>query len=162
MLRIGAYPEHVNEQRRKPQTGAGAVQGTHCDPVTVRPPFDPEDFARNAESSIRLTEGAPPPPLPPTMPPPPGLPEYPLELAELSGSKRVPMHRDAIPALAVATGDLDWFDLSQEALKLLLQVNGHDSVATISARCGIELTDAISVLDELAREGLIASSDTRE
>ncbi|HXN30932.1 MAG TPA: hypothetical protein VN894_03680 [Polyangiaceae bacterium] len=72
------------------------------------------------------------------------------------------MHRDAIPALAVAIGDLDWFDLSPQARQLLLQVNGRDSVATICAHCGLGLKDAIPVLDDLAREGLIAPSGTEE
>jgi hypothetical protein len=131
------------------------------EPVTVRPPFDPEEFARNAESGIRLTEDAPLPPLPPTLPPPPGLPQYPCDLAPLSSWRPLDVRADEIPALVVASGDLEWFDLSPGARELLHHVNGRDSVATISGRCGLELTEAIDVLDALAREGIISTSGTR-
>jgi hypothetical protein len=152
----------VNEQRRKSQGAAATAPGARAEPDTVRPPFDPEEFARNADSSIRLTGSGPPAPLPPTMPPPAGLPSYPVDLAPTSSSRRVALHGDTILSLTVASGDLDWFDLSPRAIELLLQVNGRDSVATICARCELQLKDAIDVLDELAREGLIASSGTRE
>ncbi len=136
------------------------VPEPRSEPVTVRPPFDPEEFARNADSSIRLTEGAPPPPLPATMPPPAGLPRYPTDLPPLSSPRPTPMRADAIPELAVAIGDLDWFDLSPRARAVLLWVNGRDSVATICEQSGLAPKDAIAVLDELVREGLIAPSGT--
>jgi hypothetical protein len=147
----------VNEQRTKLQPGASTAHAPVGDSVTVRPPFDPEEFARNAESGIRLAEGASAPPLPPTMPPPAGLPEYPTDLVPTSWSPRVALDADAIPALAVAGGDLDWFDLSPRARRVLPHVNGRDSAATISERCGLELGETIDVLDGLAHEGIIAA-----
>jgi len=151
----------VNEQRRKPQPGAATAHASGGDSVTVRPPFDPQEFARNAESGIRLAEGATAPPLPPTMPPPAGLPEYPADLVTMPWSQPVALDADAVPAPAVAGGDLDWFDLSPRARRVLPHVNGRDSVAMISARCGLEIGETIDLLDGLAREGIISATGTR-
>jgi hypothetical protein len=150
----------MNNIRRQTQTAAAASETASGDSVTVRPPFDPEEFARNAESGIRLMEGAPPPPLPPTMPPPAGLPEYPVDLGSSPPPKVRSVHPDAVPALAVAPSDLDWFELSPRVRQLLYHVNGRDSVATICGRSGLEPAEGIDILVGLALEGIISTGDT--
>lgn len=119
------------------------------DPTTVRPPFDPEAFARESETNIRtnlrVPDSSPPPASTrPTVPPPPGLPVY---TAAVGGA--------AVPVLGVSRDDLEWFDLSPAARDVLGHVNGEDSIETICTRSGLRLNDVVDLLEGLARDGVV-------
>ena len=111
--------------------------------VTVRPPFDPQEFARQSELV--------------TLPPPPKAPSDAPEL--VSGTMEVvwPVEATNIPTLAVAKDDLEWFELPPLCRKLLDHVDGTSSVETICARSGVSLTDASDLFDELVREGIVTT-----
>jgi hypothetical protein len=112
------------------------------DVVTARPPFDPEEFARQSERA--------------TLPPPPRTPSDAPEL--VSGTMEVFWAVDAstIPSLAVARDDLEWFDIPPLARQLLEHVDGNAAIEAISARTGISLVDASNLFDDLVREGIVA------
>jgi hypothetical protein len=122
---------------------------------TVRPPFDPEKFARESDSNLRvLEEGGenggvegrrPAPSSRPTVPPPPGLPDY----TPVIGI-------DGVPQLVVARDDLEWFDLTPEARTLLKHVDGQCPVAAISEKMHLPANDVITELERLAGEGLVS------
>jgi hypothetical protein len=107
---------------------------------TVRPPFDPQEFARESERT--------------TLPPPGPTSDAP-ELASGTMEIFLPVEAMTIPELTVAREDLEWFDLPPQARTVLAQIDGEASVETISARAGLLLTDAIDLVEELAREGLV-------
>ncbi|MBV9945259.1 MAG: hypothetical protein JOZ69_00235 [Myxococcales bacterium] len=124
--------------------------------ITARPPYDPEEFARDTDSKIVLSDASA---LAPTVPPPPGLPEYPIDVgAAASDLGTRALSGDSVPVLAVDWSELDWFELPAEVHLLLLHVNGSDSVATISGIVGVALAEALAVLGELARDGLVIES----
>ena len=114
--------------------------------TTVRPPFDPEKFARESDSSLRVLEESGRAALSnrPTVPPPPGLPDY----AAIIGV-------DGVPELVVAREDLEWFDLTPEARSLLQHVDGESAVAAICAKVHRPSNDVITELERLAGEGLV-------
>lgn len=123
------------------------------DPTTVRPPFDPEAFARESETNIRadvranirMPESAPPPASTrPTVPPPPGLPVYTAAVGAA-----------AVPVLGISRDDLEWFDLSPVARNVLGYVTGEDSIDAICTRSGLRLDDVVDVLEGLARDGVV-------
>jgi hypothetical protein len=62
---------------------------------------------------------------------------------------------DAVPSLAVAREDLDWFDLAQPVRELLARVDGHETIATICERCGLELDRGMGAIHDLARDGIV-------
>jgi hypothetical protein len=124
--------------------GAGADEGAR-EAITVRPPFDPEKFARESDSSLRIGEQRGPASNRPTVPPPPGLPDY----TSLLGV-------DGIPELVVAREDLEWFDLTPEARNLLQHVDGESTVSTICDKLRRPANDVIGELGRLAGEGLVS------
>jgi hypothetical protein len=111
--------------------------------ITARPPFDPEEFARQSERA--------------TLPPPPKAPSDAPEL--VSGTMEVfwPVEATTVPSLAVAREDLEWFDLPPLARKLLEHVDGVAPVEAICARAGVELVDGSNIFDDLVREGIVAA-----
>jgi hypothetical protein len=113
--------------------------------VTARPPFDPEEFARQSERA--------------TLPPPPRAPSDAPEL--VSGTMEVfwPVEATTIPSLAVARDDLEWFDIPPLARQLLEHVDGVATVEGISDRTGIALGDASNLFDDLVREGIVSVID---
>jgi hypothetical protein len=115
------------------------------DRVTVRPPFDPQEFARESERT--------------TQPPPDAtIPRSPSDAPELmSGSMEVvwPVEATAIPKLAVAREDLEWFELPEMARSLLAQLDGEATVGTIAARAGVPILEATDMFEELIREGIV-------
>ena len=115
--------------------------------VTARPPFDPEEFARQSERA--------------TLPPPPSPPSDGPEL--VSGTMEVfwPVEATTIPSLAVARDDLEWFDIPPLARQLLEHVDGVATVEGISERTGISLGDASNLFDDLVREGIVSVIDPR-
>jgi hypothetical protein len=120
------------------------------EPITVRPPFDPEAYARESESVISKDETVPPP-LPParaTLPTMPAPSDVPLYTAVAGGA--------AVPVLTVSADDLEWFDLSPVARGMLPHITGDQSIQTISASMGMSLDEAVGVLEGLAKDGVVA------
>ena len=113
------------------------------DVVTVRPPFDPQEFARETERA--------------TMPPPPPTPSDAPEL--VSGTMEVfwPVEPATIVELAVARDDLEWFELPQLARTLLEHVDGQSSVEAICIKSSVPVAEAMDLFDELAREGIVVT-----
>jgi hypothetical protein len=109
------------------------------EPTTVRPPFDPEVFARESDSKVH---DALPPSARPTVPP----------AGPASPHAAGPTD---VPTLAVAREDLEWFDLSPSARELLLHINGHDAVDTLAERAQSPVTEVLRELARLADEGLV-------
>ena len=120
--------------------------------TTVRPPFDPEQFARETDSRVGDTD---PPSERPTAPPPPGLPQY--APGATSGTMPVlaSLDVDVVPALVIAREDLEWFELPKAARDLLGEVDGHTTLGTLCARAGFPLDAALSLCHELDRQGLV-------
>jgi hypothetical protein len=137
----------MKEEARDLPGGAEPEPATNR--TTVRPPFDPEQFARESDSMIGVD--AEPPSERPTTPPPPGLPLYtpgmPPSFAE-PGS-------DVIPTLAVAREDLEWFELTDIARDLLEHFDGRSTLALICAQGGFALDAALAVCRELSRQGIV-------
>ncbi|HEY8092072.1 MAG TPA: hypothetical protein VIF09_29625 [Polyangiaceae bacterium] len=131
---------------REAEVGDGPV-------ATVRPPFDPEEFARASESEIRIDTQ--PPSAKPTAPPPPNMPQYLPGLTSGTMISLGSIASDAVPSLAVAREDLDWFDLAQPVRELLARVDGHETIATICERCGLELDRGMGAIHDLARDGIV-------
>ena len=118
------------------------------DVVTVRPPFDPQEFARETERAT----------LPPPAPSPP--PPTPSDAPELvSGTMEVfwPVEPATIVELAVARDDLEWFELPQMARTLLEHVDGQSSVEAICIKSSVPVAEAMDLFDELAREGIVVT-----
>jgi hypothetical protein len=114
--------------------------------VTVRPPFDPQEFARQSEQA--------------TLPPPTELPRMPSDTPELvSGTMEVvwPVEALTIPELIMAREDLEWFELPAEARLLLPHIDGKTSVEAISAQAGVELATASELIEEMVREGIVTT-----
>jgi hypothetical protein len=114
------------------------------EPITVRPPFDPVTFARESDSNLRVLEEGEAPSNRPTVPPPPGLPDY-------SAAVTV----DSVPELIVAREDLEWFDLTPQARKVLQYVDGESPVRGICEKLRSPADDVIAELERLAGEGLV-------
>jgi hypothetical protein len=113
----------------------------HAESTTVRPPFDPAEFARQSECK--------------TVPPPPALPEF--DPGNASGTIEILVSIEdwMVPAILVAREDLDWFDVAPEARQILLHVDGVLSVREICARSGQPLEEAILLVEHLVRDGVI-------
>jgi hypothetical protein len=142
-----------------PEEEAATGGEPRSEQITIRPPFDPSEFARDSESRARIAEAASNE-LPATVRPPPGTPEYDSDPS--TGSVPVPLvvAGHTVLTLAVGAGDIEWFDLRPAARRLLLQVDGCESVAAICRRCGLDLAEGVRVFQDLAAQGLIASVDT--
>jgi hypothetical protein len=110
-------------------------------PPTVKPAWDPEKYARETDSRIRL-ESSIPPSARPTVPPP--------------GPEPVHMARGTdVPVLAISRDDLEWFELSSSSRDLLRQVNGRDTVEALATLLRVPPEQLLTDLEGLAREGLI-------
>jgi hypothetical protein len=108
---------------------------------TVRPPFDPQEFARESERA--------------TQPPRIRAPSEAPELASGTTEIFLPVEATTIPELTVAREDLEWFDLPAGARRILAYIDGDATVEIISSRAGLPLTDTIDLVEELAHEGLV-------
>lgn len=120
---------------------------------TVRPPFDPEAYARESETSIRLDTV--PPSNRPTAPPPPGVPQYQAGITSGTMQSLGSVTSDAVPMLAVAREDLEWFDLAQPVRTLLALVDGVVPIAGLALRAGVAVDGAMASFHELARDGIV-------
>jgi hypothetical protein len=122
-------------------TGSSTLSGRN-DQATVRPPFDPEEFARQSELS--------------TVPPPDRLPD--LDPVVSPGDTTLEVlfvEADTIPVLAVAREDLEWFDLAPAVLGLLEHVDGSASLETVCARAGRPVDQGVALVEQLIRDGLV-------
>ena len=131
----------VSESRPKLIRGVIPTRESPSQMSTVRPPFDPQEFARESERA--------------TQPPPIRAASEAPEIA--SGTMEIfpPVEAMTIPELTVAREDLEWFDLPAAARRILAYIDGDASVEIISSRAGLPLTDAIDLVEELAHEGLV-------
>ena len=133
----------VSDGRPKSIRRMAAIRESGSELVTVRPPFDPQEFTRQSERA--------------TLPPPPKAPSDAPEL--LSGTMDVlwPVEATTIPELAVARDDLEWFELPPLCRKLLEHVDGAATVETVCTRAGVSMTDASDLFEDLVREGIITT-----
>jgi hypothetical protein len=110
-------------------------------------------YARESESLIRIEST--PPSARPTAPPPPGMPHY------TPGATSGTMHAlgsvssGAVPELAIAHEDLEWFDLTPYVRSLLRYVDGRQSIEAICSRACLKLDEVMGTMHELARDGLV-------
>jgi hypothetical protein len=141
----------MTSPRGKP--AAKILQGDDPHIATVRPPFDPEAFARESDSKVRVETD--PVSARPTAPPPPGIPQYAPGLSSGTMHSLGSVTSDAIPTLAVARDDLEWFELPAFTRDLLHLVDGHEPIAAICLRGGIALDRAMAAFHELVNDGVI-------
>jgi hypothetical protein len=123
------------------------------EPSTVPPPFDPVSYARESEANIRIETA--PSSNRPTAPPPPGLPQY--APGQASGTMHAlgSVSSGAVPDLAVAREDLEWFELTPYARSLLRYVDGRQSLEAICARGCLKLDEVMGTIHDLVRDGLV-------
>jgi hypothetical protein len=119
-----------------------ANSGSSDDRATVRPPFDPQDFAKQSERMTVRPDA-----------------DTPSEVPEIATPSIVvealPMQETSVPKLAVSLDDLAWFDLSPDARRMLEFIDGASSLEIICIRMGLPLTEGMDAVDVLAREGLV-------
>lgn len=153
-----------NAPKRKASHADGAGERP-----TVRPPFDPEAFARESESGLH--EAVPASSLRPTMRPfhrpevPPlewGATRTPLpstpELDEPAASCDAldALGADAVPILAVSREGLEWVVLATDASRLLAHVDGARSLEVVSAMANIATEDGAAILLDLGDQGIVS------
>jgi hypothetical protein len=148
----------------------GRSEGHATERPTVRPPFDPETFARESESGLHEAAS-------PTVPPPtPRVlhrPEAPaLELTP-SSRFRAPSSPDieepptgadalsalglhTVPLLGVARDELEWVVLSGDADRVLAYVDGTRTLEKVAASAGMSTEDVAAVLLDLADQGVVS------
>ena len=123
---------------------ARTVRPLRDDQATVRPPFDPVEFARQSELS--------------TVPPPGQVPDVPDLDPVVSSEATLEVlfvEADTIPTLAVAREDLEWFELSPTVRTLLGHVDGEAPLAEVCARAAQTVDDGIALIEQLVRDGLV-------
>jgi hypothetical protein len=109
--------------------------------ATMRPSFDLEEFARQSERV--------------TIPPPAGLPQYDPGLSSGTTEALSPLQATTAPAVVVTREDLEWFELPEGAQELFDQIDGETPVTALAARAAMSLEDAMAMLEEMARAGLV-------
>jgi hypothetical protein len=148
---------------------------------TVPPPFDPDQYARESESTMATS----PPSQKPTSPPEP----FYAELRESCSSTHMPAAApvdpeeapsppsvdwtsevrvaekptgpvsyptlDAVPRLVVSAEDLSWFDLDPEARAIVDRVNGARTIAEIADGMATPALEVRLLLQELQEAGAI-------
>jgi hypothetical protein len=127
------YPVHID---------TAADGDDRNDRETIRPSFDPQDFARQSE---RLT-------MRPDADTPSETPEIgnPSMVVEL-----LPVQETSVPKLAVGHEDLEWFDISPAARRMLEYIDGAASLEVICIRMGLPLIEGMDAIDVLVHEGLV-------
>jgi hypothetical protein len=101
-------------------------------PTTAPPPFDPEEFARSSEHTLRAATDT-------RLTPAQMLPPPPL-------NKRV--------RLGVPAEDLEWFDLSAEARALLARMDGTKTLLELME--GNNSSDLLGAMAELHEMRVLA------
>ena len=61
----------------------------------------------------------------------------------------------SIPKLAVGHEDLEWFDITPAARRMLEYIDGAATLEVICIRMGLPLTEGMDAIDVLVREGLV-------
>jgi hypothetical protein len=159
---MGALP------KERPQTDASGDDGGIERP-TLRPPFDPETFARESESRLPDAEPAscsrptpralhrpeaPPLELRPTrtsVPSAPDIDERPAKCDALDA-----LGQDAVPVLMVPREELESIVLPSEAHHLLACVDGFRPLETVCTMAGMRAQDGATILLELADQGVVS------
>jgi hypothetical protein len=136
--RAKSYPGQASD--------ADGASEPELQPDTVRPPFDPEEYARESESKIRIEAAQQ------TVPPPA---QYAVGLASGTMAAFATVEPDVVALLLVARDDLEWFQLQPAARALLRHVDGQATIADIARLAGVPLEPAMKTLHELAREGIV-------
>jgi hypothetical protein len=116
------------------------------EPPTVRPSFDPAEFARESESTLRNADE--PSSTRPTLPPPSGKSSPPCDALAVLGA-------DAVPVLAVSRDELGWLGLSPDAADFAARVNGVSSLETLSSKARVTLEAGAGIALELAAAGVV-------
>ena len=115
------------------------------DKATIRPPFDPVEFARQSELST----------MPPTATQSAQSPDDPVVSTD-STLEVLFVDADTVPMLAVAREDLEWFDLAQPVRDLLRHVDGEAKLSAVCTRARRTLEDGVSLVEQLVRDGVLA------
>ena len=128
---------------------------------TARPPFDPAQFAEEAESKLRHAEARPSRRATPrALPRPPLLasrtsPEEGATAALETRALRQNPAPEAIPLLAMSRQELEWFALSPAAGRLIAQVDGVSRVDAVCLQAGVPDTEGALILLELCDQGIV-------
>jgi len=143
-----------------------APLGSDDEPPTVRPPFDPQKFARDSERALRAEEISSESARPTRPPPGMGSDSPPAVQAEAASSDLVTeggqllvqlsVDDDDVPFLAIAIEHVRAVPLSPIARTFLRYVNQRDCVAVICSRAGIRMDDAIVAIEELSGAGVLS------
>jgi hypothetical protein len=134
---------------------------------TSRPPFDPAQFAQEAESRLRENElPASRTPthrvLPATSapdPPPPVETMRAMRAVQPSGPDlqvRQVVDADAVPRLIMSKEELEWFALSPTASRVVAQVDGTSTMHAVCLRADMSNADVLAIMLELAEQGIVA------
>ncbi len=116
------------------------------DETTVRPPFDPVEFARQSEMS--------------TVPPAGQVPDLDSVASDPVVSSET-IHEvlfveaDTVPALAVAREDLEWFDLAPAVRAFLGHIDGEAALNEVCSRSARPVDEGIALVEQLIRDGLV-------
>lgn len=127
---------------------------------TARPPFDPAQFAQEAESRLGQEEPPASRKETPRAFPRPSLAVTSRPKAREAGSTRGPKVSDnldgnAVPLLAMSRQELEWFALSPSASRLIAQVDGLAAVDTICSRAELSSAEGSLILLELSDQGIV-------
>jgi hypothetical protein len=128
---------------------------------TARPPFDPAQFAQEAESRLGHAEESPASRKEtPRAFPRPSLAVTSRPKVREAGSARWPKASDnldgkAVPLLAMSRQELEWFALSPSASRLIAQVDGLAAVETICSRAELPCAEGTLILLELSDQGIV-------
>jgi hypothetical protein len=126
---------------------------------TSRPPFDPAQFAQEAESRLEGNESSSRRTTPPAFPRP-SISVTPRALGETGLSASDPQGSEtlaaaAVPILAMSRQELEWFALSPAASRLIGQVDGISPVDTVCTRAELPSNEGTMILLELSDQGIV-------
>jgi len=128
---------------------------------TTRPPFDPAQFAQEAESRLRHSQSPAS-----RRATPRAFPRPTLALAsrattrESAASARERQGREtlasnAVPVLAMSRQELEWFALSPAASRLIAQVDGIAAVDAVCTQAELPRIEGTLILLELSDQGIV-------
>jgi hypothetical protein len=83
------------------------------------------------------------------------MPHYQPALASGSAPSLGSLGSEAVPSLAVASDDLEWFDLPDAARSLLALVDGEAPIGSIATRAGVAVDAALATFHDLHRDGVV-------
>jgi len=135
---------------------------------TPRPPFDPQAFAREAESRLRTADQQPNTPSPrplqrPKVPPlqwgrtgdvppaPPELQESPWTFNALDA-----VGADTVPVIALSSVDLGRIAMTPDASRLLNQIDGVRPLHVVCSMANMAAEEGATILLELAEQGVVS------